>query len=108
MGINGKLRVIRTKVYYKLLETTGGLFGLVELSLFLRLVLKFLNTNPETPVVRFIYGYTNPLIFPFQAILPDVYWRQTFPIENAALAAMIGYWLVYVIFLQILRYLLKD
>jgi len=96
-----------TKVYSIISETieriATRLLGLVELFLFLRLLLKFLNASPKALAVDFIYGYTDILILPFKFILPDIYWPKGCLIETATISAMIGYVIAVYIIFQLLK-----
>lgn len=84
------------------------IFILTELFLFLRLFLKFLGANPQTPVVDFIYQNSNFLVSPFEFILPNIYWPKTYLIETATISAIIGYVLAVFIIFQILRLFSRD
>ena len=44
---------------------------IIELLLVFRLVLKFLQANPGTPFVAWIYSMTQWLVAPFSKILPN-------------------------------------
>ncbi|UZE93104.1 MAG: hypothetical protein ACKKMV_02545 [Candidatus Nealsonbacteria bacterium] len=83
------------------------LFGLVELFLFLRLLLKFLNANPKTIVISFIYKYSDVLISPFNFIFSDIYWNGKL-IETATISAMIGYAIFVFVFLRLLHLFSRD
>ena len=78
------------------------LFGLLELFLFLRLLLKFLNANPGTLVVNLVYRHSDLFVDPFRYIFHNFYFQGRL-IETAALAAMIGYVLALFVVFQLLR-----
>ena len=83
------------------------LLGLVELTLFLRLLLKFLNANPRAIVVGLIYKYTNMLVAPFEFIFENIYWQDRM-IETATISAMLGYAILVFAFLKILHLFTRD
>lgn len=84
------------------------LFFLFELFLFLRLLLKFLNANPQTFIVELIYKYSDIIVFPFKSIFNDIYWPQGFLIETTTIAAMIGYAIGIFVIFKILNLFSKD
>ncbi|XOB40532.1 MAG: hypothetical protein ACKKMR_00780 [Candidatus Nealsonbacteria bacterium] len=83
------------------------LFGLVELFLFLRLLLKFLNANPKAIVISFIYKYSDVLISPFNFIFPNIYYNNKV-IETATISAMIGYAILVFVFFKLLYLFSRD
>lgn len=78
------------------------LLSLLEIFLFLRLLLKFLDANPQSLVVNLIYQYSDILVSPFNFIFPNFYWRG-YSIETATISAMIGYALAVFIIFRLLR-----
>ena len=78
------------------------LLSLLEIFLFLKLLLKFLDANPQALVVNLIYQYSDILVSPFNFIFPNFYWRGYF-IETATISAMIGYALAVFIIFRLLR-----
>jgi len=102
MNIPLLLRTYLSKAYSIFLYIVRRLFFLFELFLFLRLILKFLAANSQTLVVNFIYEYSDIVIFPFQSIFPNIYWRGYF-IDTVTVSAMIGYAIAVFVILQILR-----
>ena len=83
------------------------LLGLVELALFLRLALRFLNANPNTIVVNCIYSLTDNLILPFEFIFQNIYWDKRV-IETATISAMIGYIILVFVILRLLHIFSRD
>lgn len=77
--------------------------SLLELFLFLRLLLKFLNASPKALVVSLIYKYSDILVSPFEAIFPNIYWPKDRLIETATISAMIGYCIATWIIFQALK-----
>ncbi len=61
---------------------------IIELLLVFRLVLKFVQANPGTPFVAWIYGMTEWLVAPFSKILPN--WKiSSFVVDFSTLTALI-------------------
>ena len=96
-----------TKTYSIIKRVIIRLLSLVELLLFLRLMLKFLNASPMAFMVNIIYKYSAILISPFVFIFPDVYWGKWI-IESVTISAMVGYVLLVYIFLRLLRLFARD
>lgn len=98
---------ILEKTYLMILRVIKRLLGLLEWFLFLRLVLKFLGANSQALVVNLVYKYSDVLISPFQFIFSDIEWKGRV-IETATISAMIGYWILILIFFQILHLFSRD
>ena len=84
------------------------LLGLLEVFLFMRLLLKFLGANDQTPIVNFIYKYSNIFVRPFDFIFHDIYWPEGHIIEVSSITAMIGYALVVFILFELLQTFSED
>jgi len=98
---------ILTRIYLMIFTTAKKLLFLLEWFLAIRLALKFLNANPLTLVVNFIYKYSDILISPFEFIFSNIYWRGKL-IETATISAMVGYLILVFIFFQLLRLFSRD
>lgn len=94
-------------LYYRIEGAVKKVLYLLEVFLFLRILLKFLEANPKALVVGLIYKYTDILIYPFEFIFPDIYWRF-YLIEIATISAMLGYWLAVYIIFKLLRLFSRD
>lgn len=75
-------------------NTVYFIFGLIDILLLFRLLLKVTGANAGSPFVASIYGFTQVLIYPFQgifrtAVTPGLEMRSVF--EPATLIAMIFY-----------------
>lgn len=81
----------------------GDLFALLELFLFLRMLLKFLNANSLTPVVSLTYQYSDIFVSPFKSIFQNVYWPSGHLIEVSTFIAIVGYAIAFFIVSQFLR-----
>jgi hypothetical protein len=84
------------------------LFYLLEFFLFLRLILKFLEANPNTLVVKLIYKWSYYFVSPFNFIFKNIYWPQGYFIETATISAMAGYAILAFIVFKMLQPLSKD
>lgn len=96
-----------TKVYSFISSIIKKLLGLLEIFLFLRLLLKFLGANDQTPIVSEIYKYSNFLVSPFDFIFHDIYWKGHI-IELSSVTAMIGYALLIFLLFQLLQTFIED
>lgn len=69
---------------------------LATITLFLgvRIILKLVTANPETPIVSWIYSLTDGLIYPFQNIFPSVQ-TGTGIFDVTAIITMVAYILVF-------------
>lgn len=65
--------------------------GIVELLLLVRIVLLFFGANPSADFTSLIYGWSNPLVAPFQGVFPNVMGSQGSVLDAAAILAMIVY-----------------
>lgn len=63
------------------------LFTVLEVLLLVRFILKFAAANPDQPLVRALYGVTEPLVRPFQGIFPTV--TEPVVVDLAALLAIL-------------------
>jgi len=99
---------ILSKISSLLFNLLQKIFLFGEVFLFLRLILKFLSANPETPVVSFVFRYSDILISPFEYIFPNIQWPKGYFIETATICTMIGYaFFVFIIF-QILKLFFEE
>ena len=79
------------------------LFYLLEFFLFLRLALKFIQANPQSLVVNWIYKWSDFFVSPFNFIFKDIIFPNGFLLEAATLSAMIGYAILVWIILKLFR-----
>jgi uncharacterized protein YggT (Ycf19 family) len=59
-------------VRYVILTILNIGLGLIAFFLGLRVVLKLFGANGETPIVSWVYGITERLIYPFSGIFPNL------------------------------------
>ena len=81
------------------------LFGILQVALILRIVLLLLVANPGNDVVALILGITDPFVEPFRGMfaLDRVTADQGSVLDVAAIVAFIGWTLVEVLILALLR-----
>jgi YggT family protein len=54
---------------FKATQWVWLLFGILEVLIALRIGLKIIGANPESPIVNLIYGFTNLFLFPFTGLV---------------------------------------
>ena len=99
---------ILEKLHFVLYGALNKIFLFLELALFLRLIVKYLEGNPVTPVVSFVYRLTQPLVLPFNQIFPNIVWPKERPVDMTTLSAIVGYGFLFFVVTQILRLMIKD
>jgi hypothetical protein len=55
-------------VSFKVTQMVWLLFGILEALIALRIGLKLIGANPESPIVALIYGFTYLFLFPFEGM----------------------------------------
>lgn len=101
------ITIILSKFYSAFLAWLSRFFIFIQFFLFLRLLLKFLEANPETLVVSILYKYSDVLISPFHLIFDDVYLWDLL-IEMSTISAMVGYAIVMLIIIKALYLFQKE
>jgi hypothetical protein len=81
------MRYILTKVIY-------GAFGLAELFLGLRFILKLFGANASNDFVNWVYETSGAILDPFRGIFPTQVFKSTFVVEFSTLFAIIIYALI--------------
>ena len=80
------------------------LFGVLAVLIILRIVLLLLVANPGNEIVDFIYSVTEPFVAPFRGIFQfDQVVSGDATLDLAALVALIGWLLIYLLIMAILR-----
>ncbi len=63
-------------IQYTLIESFFGLlnlvFGLFIMTIFLRVILSWINPDPRNPVVSMLYSLTEPILAPARRIIPPI------------------------------------
>lgn len=54
---------------FKATQLVWLLFGMLEALIALRILLKLIGANPESPIVALIYGFTALFLFPFTSLI---------------------------------------
>lgn len=79
------------RALYGVAQVISFALGIVELLLLVRIVLLFFGANPSADFTSLIYGWSNPLVAPFQGVFPNVMGSQGGVLDAAAILAMIVY-----------------
>lgn len=81
------------------------LFGILAVLIGLRIVLLLLVANQENAIVDFVYGVTEPFVAPFRGVfaISEVSPGGASVFDVAALVALIGWLLIYLLLTAILR-----
>ncbi|MEO5986434.1 MAG: YggT family protein [Candidatus Limnocylindria bacterium] len=80
------------------------LFGVLAVLLGLRILMLLLVANQQNAIVDFVYGVTEPFVAPFRGIFQFNEVRAgDATLDVAALVALIGWMLIYVLLMAILR-----
>jgi uncharacterized protein YggT (Ycf19 family) len=80
------------------------LFGILAVLLLLRIVLLLLVANPGNEIVNFIYTVSEPFVAPFRGIFQfDEVVAGDATLDLAAVVALIGWLLIYLLIMAILR-----
>ena len=80
------------------------LFGILAVLLGLRILMLLLVANQQNSIVDFVYGVTEPFVAPFRGIFQFNEVRAgDATLDVAALVALIGWLLVYLLLMAILR-----
>jgi hypothetical protein len=53
---------------FKITQLVWVALGILETMIALRILLKLIAANPDSPIVSFIYGFTNLFLFPFEGM----------------------------------------
>jgi hypothetical protein len=54
---------------FKISQLIWLLFGILEVLIALRIGLKLIGANPDSPIVAMIYGFTSLFLFPFTGLI---------------------------------------
>lgn len=78
---------------FKLTQLVWVAFGILETMIFLRILLKLIAANPDSPIVSMIYGFTNLFLFPFEGMTATPA-SNGMVLEISSLFAMLIYGLI--------------
>lgn len=82
-----------TKPLYRGTQIVWYILGLIETLLVFRFILKFLAANPSAGFTKFIYGFTNVFVAPFNNVF-RITRVEGSVFEWTTLLAMLVYWLL--------------
>ena len=78
---------------FKVTQLIWLLFGILEALIALRIGLKLIGANPDSPIVALIYGFTYPFLFPFTGLVGSPT-AGSMVLELSSLFAMLIYALI--------------
>jgi len=95
------MRNILTKVIY-------GAFGLAELFLGLRFILKLFGANAGNEFVNWVYETSSAILDPFRGIFPTQVFKSTFVVEFSTLFAIIIYAIIAMLFIYVIELITRP
>jgi len=87
---------------YFLSKLIYGAFGLAELILGLRFILKLFGANAGNDFVNWVYQTSGAVLDPFRGIFPTEVFKSSFVVEFSTLFAIIIYGLIAMLLVYIL------
>lgn len=78
-------------------------FVLAELTLVLRIILRFLAASSEALIVNLLYKITDFIIVPFDFIFPNIFLDSDKVIDIVAISSAIGYLLLVAIIVKFIN-----
>jgi hypothetical protein len=78
---------------FKATQLVWLLFGILEAMIALRIGLKLIGANPDSPIVTFIYGFTTLFLYPFKNLIGSPT-SGNMVLEISSLFAMLIYGLI--------------
>jgi hypothetical protein len=78
---------------FKATQLIWLLFGILEALIVLRIGLKLIGANPESPIVALIYGFTYLFLFPFEGMIASPT-AGNMVLELSSMFAMLIYGLI--------------
>lgn len=78
---------------FKATQLVWLLFGILEALIALRIGLKLIGANPESPIVALIYGFTFLFLFPFEGLVASPVFGNMV-LELSSMFAMLIYGLI--------------
>jgi hypothetical protein len=78
---------------FKITQLIWLLFGILEALIALRIGLKLIGANPESPIVALIYGFTSLFLFPFEGMITSPT-AGNMVLELSSMFAMLIYGLI--------------
>ncbi len=81
------------------------ILGVIEASIGLRIILKLVAANPQTPFVSWIYETSRALIWPFQGMFPSPTLEGGAILEFNALIALLAYAFIGYLLMELVTFL---
>lgn len=78
---------------FKMTQLVWLMFGILEALIALRIGLKLIGANPESPIVALIYGFTFLFLFPFEGLVASPIFGNMV-LELSSMFAMLIYGLI--------------
>jgi hypothetical protein len=78
---------------FKVTQLIWLLLGILEALIAMRIVLKLIGANPESPIVALIYGFTYLFLFPFEGLIGSPA-GGSMVLELSSMFAMVVYALI--------------
>lgn len=79
------------------------IFGIIEVLIAIRVVLKLLAANPDAGFTSFIYGITEPLVAPFLGVFPEPSGNNGSVFELSSVLAIIVYMLLAYVIVRVIH-----
>ena len=79
---------------FKATQFVWLLFGILEALIALRIGLKLIGANPDSPIVALIYGVTYLFLFPFEGLIASPTAGSSMVLELSSMFAMLIYGLI--------------
>ncbi len=89
-------------------ELSNFVFGLIDVLLVFRFILKLFAANPQAGFVSWIYETTTPLLHPFSLAFPTPRARGGFTLEFTTLFAIFAYTFLGYVMQQVLEVMAKK
>ena len=89
-------------------ELASFVFGLIDVLLIFRFLLKLMAANPESPFVSWIYETTTPLLNPFVLAFPTPKVTGNFVLEFTTLFAIFTYTFIGYLVQELLAVIAKN
>lgn len=86
---------------------------LIESIIGVRIIVKFLKANPETPAVKYLYKITDKILFPFKDIFPNLDLKKlgvgiSAPVDIVAITSGVGYLLLFLLIIGIFKLIVRE
>ena len=79
---------------FKVTQLIWLLLGILEALIALRVGLKLIGANPDSPIVALIYGFTYLFLFPFEGLVASPTAGSSMVLELSSMFAMLIYGLI--------------